>query len=106
MKALELVNAMIYDSSIAEFGGLMTMPIELETEERRDKYCEGYFGTQEPWGGLREDGAVYFYYYMPDDRDDEWMFNIMGCKPDAWSIRPKEGDMVALWKIEEQYETD
>lgn len=101
MKAIDLVKAMVYDSRIAENGGLMTMPDNLETEERKDSYCEGYFGTDEKWYGVREDGATYFYFYMPDDRDDEWMFGIMGCKPDAWSIRPDERDMVALWKIEE-----
>ena len=101
MKAIDLAKAMIYDCSIAENGGLMTMPDNLETEVRIDAYCEGYFGTYEKWHGIRVIGATYFYYYMPDDMDDEWMYQIMGCKPDAWSIRSKDGDMVALWKIDE-----
>lgn len=102
MKAIDLVRAMIYDSSIAENGGLMTMPDNLKTKERRDSYCEGYFGTNEKWNGVREDGATYFYFYISDDRDNdnEWMFKIMG-RPDAWSIRSDERDMVALWKVEE-----
>jgi len=98
MKALELCKVLIDGWINAEFGGLMEMAAP---EDGMDSYCLGYFGTYEPWYGKRESGATYFYYYMPDDRDDEDMYRIMGCKPDAWSIRPEEGDMVALWKIEE-----
>lgn len=101
MRAIELVRRMVYDSSIAENGGLMTMqPIPDATEERMDAYCEGYFGTHDPWTGFRHAGAVYFYYYVPYEDEVEF-YHLMGELPDACCYRKDEGDIVALWRIEE-----
>lgn len=101
MKALELVNRMIYDSTIAEQGGTMTMwPIEDATENRLDAYCEGYFGTSSyKWNGRREGGAVYFYLYIPAEDEPYW-YRLVGELPDAYCRREQEGDIVALWKVE------
>ena len=100
MKALELVNRMCYDSSIAEHGGTMTMwPLEDATEERLNSYCEGYFGTYGKWNGRRESGAVYFYLYIPIE-DEEYWFSLVGELPVAYCERERENDIVALWKVE------
>lgn len=101
MKALKLIGQLCYDSKLAELGGLMTMyPSEEVSIPRMDMYCEGYFGTHDgEWAGRREPGAVYFYLYIPIDEEEYW-YRLVSELPDAYYVREKEGDIVALWKME------
>ena len=101
MKAIELCKRLIDGFINIDQAGMMTMfPTEpTDGKTFMDKYCEGYFCTYGEWKGSRYAGEVYFYMYIPIE-DENWAYNQVGELPDAYCIREKEQDIVALWRVE------
>lgn len=90
MKAMELINAMCYDSAIAERGATMLMPEVFDIHQ--------YFGTNKPFDGYLVQNAYYFYLYI-DQGEEPYFYRILG-QPNAISVRDEEKDVVALWRVE------
>ena len=90
MKAIELINAMVYDSAIAEQGATMIMPEILDFAQ--------YFGTTKPFEGYLVSNATYFYLYI-EQGEEPYFYRLLGM-PNALSVRDEEKDVVALWRIE------
>ena len=103
MKAINLCKRLLDGWIDTEQAGMMTMfPTEPTTPENWiNKYCEGYFGLgkEDKWNGKRYAGEVYFYMYIHVE-DEESAYRHVGELPDAYCIREKEQDIVALWRVE------
>lgn len=84
MKAIDLIKAMVYDSDLAENGGIV--------EWRRDVSLRDYFGAVSHRGEMEV--ATYFYVY-----DEQYDFQSLP-EPDVVVTTDCAGD-VYLWKVEE-----
>lgn len=84
MKAIELIKAMVYDSDLAENGGIV--------EWRRDVSLRDYFGAVLHRGEMEV--ATYFYVY---EDQYEWLSLP---EPDVVVTTEDAGD-VYLWKVED-----
>lgn len=87
MKAIDLVNKMVYDSSIAEKGGIV--------EWRRDFTLRDYFGAKDHKGEMEV--ATYFYLYS----DDEPLTINDLRDPDVVLETDYDGQVIWLWKLED-----
>ena len=84
MKAIEIIQAMVYDSSLAENGGYV--------EWRRDITLRDYFGAVSHRGEM-ECG---FWFYVYEDQYD-WLAQLPAA--DVVATTEDAGD-VYLWKVE------
>lgn len=89
MKAIDLINAMCYDSKIAENGATVILD---------GRSLPEYFGTTKPFEGYLVQNGIYFYLYI-EQGEEPYFYNILG-KPNAVSVRDEEKDVVALWRVE------
>jgi hypothetical protein len=88
MKAIELINAMCYDSAIAENGATVILD---------GRNLSDYFGTTKPFEGYFPNG-IYFYLYI-EQGEEPYFYHLLGM-PNAVNVRDEEKDVVALWRVE------
>lgn len=90
MKAIDLINAMCYDSSLAEMGATVILD--------EGKSLPDYFGTTKPFEGYLVQNGIYFYLYIAQG-EEPYFYHLLGM-PNAVSVRDEEEDVVALWRVE------
>lgn len=88
MKAIEIIRAMIYDSELAEFGGLMLNDGSVTLRD--------YFGAVSHKGTMEY--GNYFYVYLDQIRDS--IVILPEQDPDV-RIQTEDAGEVWLWKVEE-----
>lgn len=90
MKAVDLINAMCYDSNLAEMGATVILDERICLPE--------YFGTTKRFEGYLIQNGFYFYLYI-EQGEEPYFYTLLG-QPNAISVRDEEKDVVALWRIE------
>ena len=89
MKAIDLVRAMVYDSDLAEIGGLVDWDGDYQT-------LESYFRAVSHKGEMTN--GVWFYVYMDQMRDA--IVVLPEEDPDV-ILKTEDAGGVLLWKVEE-----
>lgn len=89
MKAIDLINAMCYDSAIAEYGATVILD---------GRSLPDYFGTTNPFEGYLVQNGIYFFLYIVQG-EEPYFYHLLGM-PNAVSVRDEEKDVVALWRVE------
>lgn len=90
MKAIDLINAMCYDCTLAEMGATVILD--------EGKNLLDYFGTTNRFEGYLVQNGIYFYLYI-EQGEEPYFYRLLGM-PNAVSVRDEEKDVVALWRVE------